>query len=283
MCGICFCLSIDDNAKHGSSDVLRSRIKCRGPDGYQCCDVKIANTLETPNDHVYLHFESTLLALRGPTSVDQPLKDEVSGCILCWNGEAWLLDGTAVQGCDSIIVLDHLSAAVASMSAEVPIAIYNRTIARVLESIDGPYALVFYDPKHLAVLFARDPLGRRSLLTKKHGKSFLISSVPDDMDCWEEVEPGLINMIRIDLGHQTEVTKFGAPLTKMMPFPHCVTSHKFVDLVSDFNCSIPSHDVPQLSCESSAVMTIESYLRRSLCLRVKSIPVQCIVTSVWSR
>lgn len=65
----------------------------------------------------------------------------------------------------------------------------------VIRSIEGPYALVYYQADHRRVYFARDPLGRRSLVmhypTKRNSTIYLSScacaAIDGELDNWQEV------------------------------------------------------------------------------------------------
>jgi hypothetical protein len=55
----------------------------------------------------------------------------------------------------------------------------NRTIPQIFLGIEGPYAFVYYDASSNQIWFARDPLGRRSLMVLErvcHGLSCVLTS-----------------------------------------------------------------------------------------------------------
>ena len=67
-------------------------------------------------------------------------------------------------------------------------------ILSALQSIEGPFAFVYYKTSSKKIYFGRDCLGRRSLLWLRSDKgAFMLSSVgkaktnQDDPDVWEEV------------------------------------------------------------------------------------------------
>ncbi|KAH0844717.1 hypothetical protein AYO21_01964 [Fonsecaea monophora] len=158
MCGIFF--SVARNRAILPDPLTASELKARGPDSYKELNVKLAFP---PSHDLYLTFVSTVLALRGHSVQIQPLQDHISGSILCWNGEAWKVDGVKVEGNDSVQIFDLLLRA--SQSTEN--GDYQRRIAQVLTNIAGPFAFVFYDATHSTVFYGRDRLGRRSLLTSR--------------------------------------------------------------------------------------------------------------------
>ncbi|KAF8349883.1 asparagine synthase-domain-containing protein [Amanita rubescens] len=96
-------------------------------------------------------FVASELRLRGEAPVLQPhLKN---GNVLCWNGE--IFDGMEISVAenDGVKLMDVLS------SLENP-----DSVPELLGHIEGPYAFTFYHNASRKLYFARDPLGRRSLL-----------------------------------------------------------------------------------------------------------------------
>lgn len=151
----------------------------------------------------FLVFVSTVLSLRGNHVVHQPLEDTESGSLLCWNGEAWTIDGTKIVGNDAEHVFalllqatQHKITAVDFLSPSSEESLHG--IIDVMSSIAGPYSFVFYDAKYRRILYGRDALGRRSLLTKRNiDGSVIISSVCDGSasDVWVEVDAnGIYNL-----------------------------------------------------------------------------------------
>jgi len=198
MCGIYCAISHHDCTPLTAS--LKSLLQSRGPDCFQ------HRTQEVPgpsaNDpNVYISIASTVLALRGSSIISQPLLHESIGSFLCWNGEAWKLNGQELSGNDSQIVFGHLLAAAdgSDMSAA------HVKIIDALGQISGPYAFVFYDSRHKKLYFGRDCIGRRSLLKSSNAKGdILLSSISDlnSSDQWVEVEADGVDFI--DLGERIE-------------------------------------------------------------------------------
>ncbi|KIW31944.1 uncharacterized protein PV07_03530 [Cladophialophora immunda] len=191
MCGIFFSV-----AKHRAirpDSPTANELNARGPDSYKELNVR----LPFPQlDDLHLTFVSSVLALRGDSVQIQPLQDRPSGSILCWNGEAWKVDGVRVDGNDSIQIFDLLLHA--SQSTEH--GDYQQRIARVLTNIAGPFAFVFYDATHATVFYGRDRLGRRSLLTSHDdGDSLTLCSIGvtpvDVLD--EEVSTSTIHFVSL--------------------------------------------------------------------------------------
>ncbi|XPS99922.1 hypothetical protein M3J09_009089 [Ascochyta lentis] len=203
MCGIFFSLS-----RHGylaPHESTTTRLRNRGPDHTRLHQVLV-------HDQLHATFLSTLLSLRGTSLVSQPLLDQRTGSVLCWNGEAWSVHGDAVVGNDSDVVFHLLLKACASTSSSSDTM---SAVLQLLAGIRGPYAIVFYDAVSRRIFYGRDCLGRRSLLTKstKDG-SLVLSSVCDNAtgDAWAEVEAD--GLYVVDL-HDTSQTQYN-----IMHIPH---------------------------------------------------------------
>jgi hypothetical protein len=131
-----------------------------------------------------LSFMSTVLSLRGDHVAKQPLVDDKTGSVLCWNGEAWKIKGQAVQGNDGEAILTLLNVA-SRHSLEDD----GRGVLDALREIQGPFAFIYLDKPAKRLYYGRDRLGRRSLVFKP-GEPFLLASISDSMDPgWSEVEP----------------------------------------------------------------------------------------------
>lgn len=188
MCGI-LC-SISRNGFISPNSATQQLLQNRGPDSTGQHQVVLDAMQENHDAAFPLHasFLSTVLSLRGSSIVQQPLRDEPTASILCWNGEAWSVGETPVTGNDSQLVFDKLLAA-SSGTSETERA--TNAVVSLLSSIRGPYAFVFYDAPNKLMYYGRDCLGRRSLLRKSTPDDTLIlSSVCDNADgeSWAEVE-----------------------------------------------------------------------------------------------
>ncbi|KIV88708.1 hypothetical protein PV10_08366 [Exophiala mesophila] len=167
MCGIFFSLNRGSPLK--PTDQALDALKSRGPDSLQSLEL-IVPVSESQDFH--LTFASSVLALRGGHVQEQPLVDPASGSVLCWNGEAWKIDGQTVQGNDSTQVLQLLVKASNSQSPQIQGA---KAIAEALNKIDGPFAFVFWEARTSTIYYGRDRLGRRSLLLHQS------TSTPDQL------------------------------------------------------------------------------------------------------
>lgn len=143
----------------------------------------------------------------------QPLVDEASKSVLCWNGEAWKVAGERVQDNDTELIFSLFLQAVRpyydSEQSEITTtdrkAAAARRLADVVSSISGPFSFVFYDAFNSKLFFSRDCLGRRSLLREFDDAGNLkICSICDGLSSsrFEEVATDGLHMI--DLEHVLE-------------------------------------------------------------------------------
>ncbi|KAL2430381.1 Asparagine synthetase domain-containing protein C4F6.11c [Exophiala dermatitidis] len=198
MCGIFFSIARDGPSFPDAETVIA--LQARGPDSYRALNVNVPSH-SSPT--FYLTFVSSVLALRGNVIQQQPLCDQSTGSILCWNGEAWRIDGDIVHGNDSARVFNLLLNA-----AQCAEELVHQRICDALARVSGPFAFVFYNAPTSTVYFGRDRLGRRSLLVDRSTDQSLtlssigLSSQPTPM---VEVGPETIHYATID----NEAIKFG--------------------------------------------------------------------------
>jgi asparagine synthetase B (glutamine-hydrolysing) len=170
MCGILVSVAPRDNS--ASNDDLVDWIAARGPDSLQTHRIQLPASDSQPS--LELTFTSSVLHLRGNEVTVQPLISE-AGDILCWNGEVW--DGLEIgeDENDGVKLLAALTA--------------GNPVCKVMERIEGPWAMVYYSSKDKKLWFGRDCLGRRSLLQKRmvNSGALVLSSVGVDMTDWTEV------------------------------------------------------------------------------------------------
>ncbi|KAF1846415.1 uncharacterized protein K460DRAFT_286732 [Cucurbitaria berberidis CBS 394.84] len=231
MCGIFCSLSCHGYVAPDAS--TQQLLQSRGPDHiglHQTLIKPLQVRDEETSSQLHATFLSTVLSLRGSTVVAQPLIDEATGSVLCWNGEAWSIHGEVVTGNDSKIVLAQLLATCTS-SPDAS----KRAIINLLSSIRGPYAFVFYDATSRCLYYGRDCLGRRSLLKKSAPDGTLIlSSVCDNAsgEAWTEVEADGIYIVNFPIEtsqppslcpehipHRGPNQEAGALLSFNLPFP----------------------------------------------------------------
>ncbi|KAI0639221.1 asparagine synthase-domain-containing protein [Trametes polyzona] len=166
MCGILFSLCAADVHHEGRTALehvfpkLQEATAARGPDAQETVSHNVLR--------LCLKFCASELRLRGEAFIQQPHMDN-EGNILCWNGEVF--EGLEVQaeendGAKLFEALQH--------------AADSTDLRKIFGSIEGPYAFLYYHKASNMVYFARDPLGRRSLLVHHPDESrpyFIISSV----------------------------------------------------------------------------------------------------------
>lgn len=211
MCGIFVSLST-------ASSVLPTEETCRmlrnrGPDSFQVHTSTVQKGNLKVTASLQLTFLSTVLSLRGDHVYSQPLVDEASKSVLCWNGEAWKVAGERVQDNDTELIFSLFLQAVRpyydSEQSEITTtdrkAAAARRLADVVSSISGPFSFVFYDAFNSKLFFSRDCLGRRSLLREFDDAGNLkICSICDGLSSsrFEEVATDGLHMI--DLEHVLE-------------------------------------------------------------------------------
>ncbi|KAL1844836.1 hypothetical protein VTK73DRAFT_1708 [Phialemonium thermophilum] len=231
MCGIHAVIST--TAPAPLPPTVRETLSSRGPDhfGQHAARLRAPSQLvgegETAAGEpggLFLTFTSTVLALRGDRVTAQPFVHPETGSVLCWNGEAWKMDGSVVPGNDGELVFRRLSEASARVQAtpqtgEMEDAAAS-AILGVLRSIQGPFAFVYLDAAAQTVYYGRDRLGRRSLLIRRdvaHGGTAAVSSVTmasaaDTCDSsWVEVEADGVYVIRL----RAESSHGFAPATRL--------------------------------------------------------------------
>lgn len=268
MCGIFFTISHHGHAE--PSDETLSNLRARGPDSL----VVHRDTLQNTNakfSSFYLTFASSVLSLRGDRICAQPLIDPETGSVLCWNGEAWKMNGSQVPGNDSQVVfqtlLSALSASPVKDNSDLDKA-RSQSVLNVLTSIAGPYAFVFYDATAATIYYGRDRLGRRSLNTNwaqspgsAESDIFVLSSVSTDHErSMVEVNTTGIHYLRLHDANliSRTVSWSGGDCT--------------------INNSIPEHIIDTLP-STDAITALDTQMIESLRLRVVNIPTYNITQS----
>ncbi|KAI0841057.1 asparagine synthase-domain-containing protein [Hypoxylon sp. FL0890] len=249
------------------SPELESLLSNRGPDHFGQAHREIP--FENGDSIIRINFTSTVLALRGDHVARQPLESSITRSILCWNGEAWRVNGQSISDKnDGELILTRLDAPDVS-SVETR----ESHILNVLRSVDGPFAFLFYDAQIKRLYFGRDRLGRRSLLLNQSedGNSISFSSIADvPATGWKEVNADGIYSLNLDT---RLVTPHG-----FKPDSHA-TRHDWVpsggdhmvSSIGDFNMSLPPSD-HKLDFDSLSVEMLRHWLCESLKLRVLDIP-----------
>ena len=214
MCGIFF--SCNRNKPISPSQTCLECLRQRGPDNHATVSKESVSTSTTSRNltgqqeayPLSLTFVSTVLSLRGDSVVSQPLEDLESGSLLCWNGEAWEVQGKTVDGNDAKVLFDLLKVVIRESPHEQAL----HRIVSIFSDVSGPFAFVFYDAPHHRVFYGRDALGRRSLAIRNTlPESVVISSVCDTMDCemWSEVEADGIYVLHLQGAFESSAATSG--------------------------------------------------------------------------
>lgn len=209
-------LWLDALARRGPSLPPRIHLMMPSPsalNGVKSMNVSHVASLEGETEALQVLLLASVLQLRGSSPAPQPLISETS--VLCFNGEIFGVNLTHnPSNCVAVLAANitagmhdgsalhrALDAACAHLSdKDIPSAIME-----VLEFVEGPYALVYmHTPSH-TLHFARDVIGRRSLLRYANDDHFLLSSVSVGTYKWEEVPPD--GLYSVDLSLATAVSK----------------------------------------------------------------------------
>ncbi|KAI1107636.1 asparagine synthase-domain-containing protein [Jackrogersella minutella] len=265
MCGIHAVIST--TAIPSISPELTNLLSNRGPDHFG--QIYRELPLENGGSIIHINFTSTVLALRGDHIARQPLESPTSGSVLCWNGEAWGINGQSISSQnDGELILAKLDATdVSSVEAR------ESHILNILRSIDGPFAFLFYDARIKRLYFGRDRLGRRSLLFNltEDGDSISFSSIADVPPTgWKEVEAvGVYSLIL----NTRLATPHGLKLDSHTAKHDWVPSgaDDMVSSIGAFNTTLPPPD-HKLDFSSLSVEVLRHRLCESLKVRVLEIP-----------
>ncbi|KAG2192088.1 hypothetical protein INT46_009265 [Mucor plumbeus] len=289
MCGILFSLATREySVNQNEWEVLKELNTRRGPDSQNLKQVQSCNCSK---EDLSLQFFSTVLHLRGANVVPQPLCGPYTGNILCWNGEIFGGINVEFGQNDTQVLMDTLEKA----SSEIE-------ILSALQSIEGPFAFVYYKTSSKKIYFGRDCLGRRSLLWLRSDKgAFMLSSVgkaktnQDDPDVWEEVPANGIYSIDLNtdilaLEEPNELPKAcGYPLN-LFPWAY-IENYDKLDMLKKgklsfpfprLNATLPDHEIideanadiePPIDVNmEKAITEFKSVLGESVKKRVADIP-----------
>ncbi|KAI0861845.1 asparagine synthase-domain-containing protein [Xylaria cubensis] len=265
MCGIHATLTT--SSQSGLTSELKQSLINRGPDHFGQAQRELPYI--NPGHQLRLYFTSTVLALRGDHVAKQPLEEETGiGSVLCWNGEAWRINGQPVCGNDGEAVFSMLQS-----SGSPPGQARGAHVIDVLRSIEGPFAFVYYDSAASRVYYGRDRLGRRSLLIKPSSEtgSITLSSVASvPTSGWEEV--GSDGIWSIDLktydGISSELSLQGL-VTKHVWL--LSSTDEMVSSIGIFNRELPPPK-HKLDFNSPSLQVLRYKLIESLKPRVLDVP-----------
>lgn len=193
MCGIFFSLV---NAANNEADLTAcidfEAMKRRGPDSFELRSIDL-------NDQRLL-FAASVLSLRGGPDKQvtvQPLIDEATGNVLLWNGEIFdsRLVRVELEENDAVKLFDKLNRS------------KREQILEIIESIEGPYAFVYFNSLEKCVYFGRDRFGRRSLLISAQDVLTLCSVRVDRSASYQELKANGVYMLDLNTTSK-EITLF---------------------------------------------------------------------------
>ncbi|KAK5990764.1 Asparagine synthetase domain-containing protein C4F6.11c [Cladobotryum mycophilum] len=253
MCGIHAVIS-HNAGPHKLTPNVERHLRNRGPDHLGTVEVQLNKAAgEQP---LSLSFTATVLSLRGDHVTKQPLVNQDTGSVLCWNGEAWKIRDDLVEGNDGEAVFSMLNTAGIEGGKD--------SVLNALRSIDGPFAFIYLDKPTNRLYYGRDRLGRRSLLVKQ-GDEFSLSSIADVPAVgWAEVEADGCYTIQLDEANSAH---------NLLPIRHNWNEDEaLVSSIGVFNTAISEQSTP-LARESLPVQRLRDHLVASLQLRVLNVPV----------
>lgn len=283
MCGILFSLSTKDRPIDQTEwDLLKELNTRRGPDAQNLHRVQIDDAQNV--EQLTSQFYSTVLHLRGPEVVPQPRIS--NGDVLCWNGEIFGGIPVAFGQNDTEVLMEQLE------NATTEIDLLN-----VFVNIEGPFAFVYYRASTKKIWFARDCLGRRSLLWyKSKNGPFMLSSVgksnetENEDGTWEEVPANGIYCIDLnDTATDGDILSACGRSIKLHPWTYSDPSKKLEKLQEGqlifpfprLNATVPSN-LPPVENEdlepaidasmSEAIEEFTNQLSQSVKNRVADIP-----------
>ncbi|KAG8219981.1 hypothetical protein J3R82DRAFT_988 [Butyriboletus roseoflavus] len=161
------------------------------------------------------------------------------------------------------------------------------SISGIVGNIEGPYAFVFYQGSSKKLYFARDPLGRRSLLIHKPtlvNPIFLLASVSaggdDDANEFEELSTDGIFVLDLATLREPEnfVTDFHS---SFVVIPRASGEHRPFGVIKRVDQSLPPDNLPRIDGLDAislptplldATEQLIYQLDRSVMLRVRDIP-----------
>ncbi|MCJ1475879.1 hypothetical protein MMC13_004543 [Lambiella insularis] len=313
MCGIFF--SCSEVKPVFPTDSILDLLRRRGPDScnvvrrtVQVAKPRFNAVHDSPKRAIHLVFVSTVLSLRGDIIVRQPLVDENSGSLLCWNGEGWKLKDEPVVGNDAEAIfkalINHARSAPDDSTEAREMSLL--TLHNTLSSVSGPFSFIFYDSIFQRVLYGRDQMGRRSLLCcNNSSQELIISSVCNGplSTSWTEVGADGIRVLNL---------AWNSPLNRSIDQPSASREHNISSIevfrwpagepanamtghwgqanmvlvragnsesdngiyLPRLNRDLPDPNFSGLRLDSDAVCDLYGRLQTSLSLRVKGIPVR---------
>ncbi|GJN92383.1 hypothetical protein Rhopal_005413-T1 [Rhodotorula paludigena] len=253
-------------------------VESRGPDAH---NTLIRHVRPSKGFHFEMRFHASVLHMRGDALTMQPFVSD-NGDVLLWNGE--IFDGLEVSPHenDGQKLFDQIQRYGPS------------NFFAAIHDIEGPYAFVYYQASTQRVYFARDPLGRRSLLfhppTPASPYLFLASNAPGSdfpLQDWEEVACDAVHCYHLhDLKGKSWLVDGRRGLSSyprypksmglspdilVYPFDRLVTSHPQSGSLTPFSSSNPSE--PLITSQLALLLqSFLSELERAVRTRVSTVP-----------
>lgn len=162
MCGIGIAIAPASSAHDHVWPTVLEAIRRRGPDSLRT----LHHHFTARSQPYTLSLASSVLSLRGVGITAQPLASSDGRLLLAWNGQIFdTVDGASSSRVrldagenDAQVLLDRITALVAAGSG------CEQAVNAALAEVEAPYAFALLDTHTSTLVFARDPLGRRSLL-----------------------------------------------------------------------------------------------------------------------
>ncbi|KAI8786989.1 asparagine synthetase domain-containing protein 1-like isoform X1 [Biomphalaria glabrata] len=197
-----------DSAKKLADTKVASELRNRGPDFCTTYSVNLTNSCIGTMTGCVLHLRGNL--------TPQPVTDETNNALL-WNGE--IFDGIQVEEDenDTQVLFNALTKCTG-----------DDTVLKLLESIHGPWAFIYWQADVKKLWFGRDMFGRRSLLwhlPSLKDNQFILSSVATENQDFAEIPS--VGIFVLDFT-QPEV----CPSLTLYPWCNCRwpgTSTKLID------------------------------------------------------
>jgi len=185
MCGILFILTYDSHEKIIEDSIL-PLLHHRGPDGHHTYTTVVTTGR---SDVATLKFHGTILHLRGELAKQPLISDE--GHVFMWNGEIFGGDVHVPEdNNDTTVLFEKL--------CEIPFEEegHHLHLLSLFETIQGPWAFVFYEAVNKNLWYGRDYFGRRSLMSSCKENTFSLSSLGHRMfsDGFSEVSAKVLTV-----------------------------------------------------------------------------------------
>ncbi|KAL8286907.1 hypothetical protein RQP46_003913 [Phenoliferia psychrophenolica] len=236
-------------------ETMVEAVSSRGPDSHRSI---VRHALVQKTYHFEMRFHVSVLHMRGDIVTPQPF-EAPNGDVLLWNGE--IFDGLAVGPSenDGQVLFD-------TILREGPTNFFA-----AIRLVEGPYAFVYYQKLHNRIYFARDPLGRRSLLLHPPTVSspflFLSSNGPSvdyPLNQWEEVSCDAVHCYHLnDLKGKSWLVDGKRGLSSYPRYPRSMGLSQDI-LIYPFDRILPTIPSPTslipISPSGTPIMTSELHL-----------------------